>query len=69
MLETPNMKIIKLNEEYLKSTPFTNESFLSEAIHKMAQTVIEADEKLIIDVANEMDISLDSASYYIRKNR
>lgn len=59
------MKIVKLNEEYLKSVPSINKSFLKEAIDDFAEKVIEAEEKLIDDVAKEMNISRESAYYYI----
>lgn len=49
MFETPNMKIVKMNEKHVKSIPSTNKTFLDDAMYKLNQSIIEADKKLIND--------------------
>lgn len=69
MLETPRMKLVKRNEEYLNEiTSLCLQDFFDDFIEKTSEELKKAEDKLIRNFAEEYDLSLKCARYYIKKN-
>ena len=67
MLETPNMKLVKLNEDHVKKHFGMNSLFKQKDIIKIMNSYTEAYMKLAHNISEEMNISIESAIYYIKK--
>lgn len=68
MLETPRMKLVKLNYNDMISPPSMLQDFYDEFVEKTAKQFMEAENKIIEEFAEEEGLSLKCAEYLIRKH-
>ena len=65
--ETPKMKLVKSTERYIKKHFQLDPLFKQEDIIQMMNSYNEAYMKLAHNISEEMNISIESAIYYIKK--
>lgn len=68
MLETPRMKLVKLNYEHMENHSGMLQDFHQEFLEKTAEACMEAENKIIQEFAEEEGLSLKCAEFFIRKN-
>jgi len=71
MLETPRMKIVKMNDEHIGHvgiSPHSIQELYSEFLKKMESAFEKAEEEIIREFAESEDLSLKCARYFINKS-
>ena len=69
MLETPRMKLVKMNMEHIKNIPRTTmQDFFDEFLKKMESAFAKAEEEIIREFAENENLSLKCAEYFINKS-
>lgn len=68
MLETPRMKLVKLNYEHMNTNPGMLQEFYNEFLEKTAKAIVETENKFIQEFAEEECLSLECAEYLIHKH-
>lgn len=69
--ETPNMRIVKLNEEYLKENGYDDEGFITDAIMRLYDSWTKAyttcRDKVIHTIMDESGLCYECAEYYMER--
>jgi len=68
MLETPRMKIVKMNDEHINFDSNFMQDFYDDFMKKMLQGFVKAEEEIIREFAESEDLSLKCAKYFINKS-
>ena len=69
MLETPRMKLVKINADFIKDIPELNmNDIFKDFIARFPDAVEEAKDKIIEDFAEEENLSLKCARYFINRH-
>lgn len=69
MLETPRMKIVRINSEHIESMQKLNlNDIFNDFLERFPNAVSEAKDKIIKEFAEEYDLSLKCARYFINKS-
>ena len=68
MLERPRMKLVKLNYDDMISPPSMLQDFYDEFLKKTLTAIVETENKIIREFAEEEGLSLNCAEYLIRKH-
>ena len=67
MLETPRMKLVKMNMEHIETDSNFMQDFYDKFMEKMLQGFVKAEEEIIREFAESEDLSLKCAKYFINK--
>lgn len=68
MLETPRMKRVKMNMEHMENNPDIRGFFnFDEFLKKMESAFVKAEDEIIREFAEQEDLSLKCAKYFINK--
>lgn len=68
MLETPRMKLVKMNMEHIETDSNFMQDFYDKFMEKMLQSFMKAEEEIIRKFAEQEDLSLKCAKYFINKS-
>lgn len=69
MLETPRMKIVRINSEHIESMQKLNlNDIFNDFLKRFPNAVSEAKDKIIKEFAEEYDLSLKCARYFINES-
>ena len=68
MLETPRMKIVKMNMEHIETDSNFMQDFYDKFMEKMLQSFAKAEEEIIREFAENENLSLKCAKYFINKS-
>ena len=68
MLETPRMKLVKMNMEHIETESNFMQDFHDKFMEKMLQSFADAEEEIIQKFAENEDLSLKCAKYFINKS-
>lgn len=68
MLETPKMKIVKLNDEHVKKFTPSLDNFMNKYLMETMNSIEEAEKEIIKKVAEEEGLSFKCAKYFIYKH-
>ena len=68
MLETPRMKLVKMNMEHMETDSNFMQDFYDKFMEKMLQSFVKAEEEIIREFAEKEDLSLKCAKYFINKS-
>lgn len=67
MLETPQMKLVKMNAEHINFDSNFMQDFYDDFMKKMLQGFVKAEYEIIREFAEREDLSLKCAKYFINK--
>ena len=68
MLETPLIKVVKLDYSDMISSPSMIQDFYNEFMEKTVEACMEVENKIIKEFAEEEGLSLKCAEFFIRKH-